>query len=150
MSRSAARGWVSYTESRKRTANSSTYAGGGSSSAWIVSRQYRVARPSHGCAATAGSWAATRCATAAVMAVICRDEVVASPPDHQGAVAVESVSGSENGSPPSGSVTVSSQSHSAAACGEVTGAASSNTSKACSAAPGWLSGERRSGSSPQP
>ncbi|MFC7105575.1 hypothetical protein ACFQQB_37235 [Nonomuraea rubra] len=109
-----------------------------------------MAFSSHGCAATAGSWAATRWAAAAVTAVICRDEVVASPPAHQGAVAVESVSGSENGSPPSGSVTESSQSHSAAACGEVTGPISSNASKACSAAPGWLSGERRSGSSPQP
>ena len=33
---------------------------------------------------------------------------------------------------------------------EVSGAAAAKTSKACSAASGWLSGTRRSGSSPQP
>ncbi|MEU6999778.1 hypothetical protein [Nonomuraea sp. NPDC046570] len=60
------------------------------------------------------------------------------------------VSGSANGRPPSGRDTLSSQSHSRAACGAVAGAISSNTSMACSAAPGWLSGERRSGSKPQP
>ena len=58
--------------------------------------------------------------------------------------------GSAIGRPPSGRLTESSQSHSAAACSAVAGAMSSNTSKACAAAPGWLSGERRSASRPQP
>ncbi|MEU1727623.1 hypothetical protein [Nonomuraea sp. NPDC005692] len=82
--------------------------------------------------------------------MICNDEVLVSAPAHQGAVPSARVSGSANGRPPSGIVTDSSQSHSATACGAVSGPISSNTSKACSAAPGWLSGERRSGSRPQP
>jgi hypothetical protein len=85
-----------------------------------------------------------------VNAVICSDEVDESPRCHHGAEAAFVLSGSTNGKPPSSSVTESSQSQSAAACGAVAGAMSSNTSKAWAAAPGWLSGERRSGSRPHP
>ncbi|WP_344836247.1 hypothetical protein [Nonomuraea dietziae] len=79
--------------------------------------------------------------------MICSDDSERSAPCHHGAVACVTVSGRANGRPPSGRVTVCNQSHSSAARGL---GACSNTSKACSAEPGWLSGERRSGSRPQP
>ncbi len=78
---------------------------------------------------------------------MCSDETSGSAPAQNGAVAVASPMGRANGSPPSGSETAASQSHSAAARGLVTGATSSNTSKACIAPTGWLSTARRSGSS---
>jgi hypothetical protein len=80
--------------------------------------------------ATAGSWAATRCACVATYAVICRDEVLGSAVAQNGATPVGSVTGSANGSPPSGSVFAASQSQSAFACGVVAGAASAIASNA--------------------
>ena len=81
---------------------------------------------------------------------MCSEDVRVSACAHQGAVPAASPNGSTNGSPPSACETDPSQSHSSAARGLVEGAMSSNTSNACSAPPGWLSGTRRSGSSPQP
>jgi hypothetical protein len=82
--------------------------------------------------------------------VIWSEDVPGSAFAQNGAVAAGSATGRANGKPPSGSVTDASQSHSSAAHGLVAGAASAIASNACSAPPGWLSGARRSGSSPQP
>ena len=98
--------------------------------------------------AIAGSCSAARQARAATTLVICSEDSVGSAPAHQGPDPAVIAIGSAIGSPPSASVTPSSQWQSVAACGA--GPASAKTSKACSAAAGWLSGERRSPSSPQP
>jgi hypothetical protein len=100
--------------------------------------------------ATAGSCVATRCAAPATTAVICKDDWDGSAAVQKGAEPADTRSGSANGRPPSGRVTDASQSQSSVACGAVAGAISSKTSKAWWAAAGWLSGERRSDSSPQP
>jgi hypothetical protein len=75
-------------------ANASSSAKGSSPIAALASRQNRVARSSHGCAAIAGSWAATPWATAATIAVICSDETVGSARAQNGAQPAASASGS--------------------------------------------------------
>ena len=64
------------------------------------------------------------------MAVICSDEWSGSASAQNGAQPARLCTGRANGTPPSGSVTVCSQSHSSTARGLVAGAMSSNTSKA--------------------
>ena len=86
----------------------------------------------------------------ATIAVICSEERLLSADAQNGAQAAGSGTGRAKGSPPSGSVTAASHSHSSTARGVVAGAASANASNACRAPPGWLVRERRSGSSPQP
>ena len=112
--------------------------------------QYVVARSSHGWAATAESWTATRCAAAAVIAVICNEELDGAERCHHGPEPAVRLSGNTNGRPPSTSEIDSSQSHNATACEFVVGAISSSSSNAWCAAAGWLSGDRRSGSRPHP
>ena len=111
---------------------------------------YAVARSSHGCCATAGSCAAAFHARAATTLVICSEGSAGSAPCHHGPEPAVIAIGTAIGSAPSGRVERSSQSHSSMARGVVAGATSWKTSKACRAAAGWLSGERRSPSSPQP
>ena len=98
--------------------------------------------------AIAGSPSAATQARAATTLVICSEEVVASAPAHQGPEPAVIAIGSAIGRPPSSRLTVSSQWQSVAACGARP--VSANTSNACSAAAGWLSGDRRSPSRPQP
>jgi hypothetical protein len=106
-------------------------------------------RFSQGCSATAGSWRAARWAIAVTIALIWSEELSGSALAQNGAQPAGLSTGTANGTPPSGRVTVSSQSQSSSACGLVAGAMSSNTSKACSAGAGWLRVSRRSGSRPQ-
>ncbi len=82
--------------------------------------------------------------------MICSEDSPGSAPCHHGPEPAVSAIGTAIGRPPSGSVARSSQSHSSRARGVVAGATSSKTSNACKAAAGWLSGERRSPSRPQP
>ena len=82
--------------------------------------------------------------------MICSDDASWSAPSHHGELPAGSVTGSANGTPPSGSETRAIQSHSSTARGDRTGATSAIASNAWRAAPGWLSGDRRSASSPQP
>jgi hypothetical protein len=90
---------------------------------WLRGSSF-VARASQGWPATWGLCAATRLAYAATIAVICSEKAFESPCAQNGAQPLGSSISSANGSPPSGSVTVSSQSHSSAASGVMTGAAS--------------------------
>jgi hypothetical protein len=80
--------------------------------------------------------AAARCAAPATIPVICRDDVVASAPAQNGAHAAGSGTGSAKGRPPSGSVTLVSQSPSSTARSDAAAPTSANTSNACSAPPG--------------
>ena len=83
------------------------------------------------------------------IALICSEDSAGLALAQKGAQPAGLSTGTANGTPPSGNVTVSSQSQSSRARGLVAGAMSSNTSNACSAGPGWLRVSRRSGSSPQ-
>ena len=81
---------------------------------------------------------------------MCSDDTSEAAFAQNGAHPAGSVTGSAKGRPPSPSVAEVSQSQTATARAELTGPTSAKTSRAWSAPAGWLSGERRSGSSPQP
>lgn len=100
--------------------------------------------------ATSAWWRPTRWALAATCVVIWSDDTGVLGSTHNGALPARSALGRANGSPPSGKLMAASQSHNSTARGVVVGATSASTSKACMAPAGWLSGDRRSGSRPQP